>query len=568
MRRNRRCPSLLWVCLLALALATGAGALAADDQAAPGDEGKAAEAPAAGADAADAAKAAEPVREETAEENVLIPSGTFEEGTAGAGSLVVDSKPQGARVFVDGEEKGTTPLTLKDLSEGSHEVVLYLSGRGAYRQSVSGKGGKIFVDLQTDKGLGVGIVTVTTDPPDARVDADGQKAGLSPLELPLETGRHTLHLSKAGFKDVDLTVDVARDARKEVAVKLEPREGSLLVITNPAGADVALDGKPVGKSWEPLQVKDVAPGLHVVRVTKEGFRPWEKPDVEVRPDQGTSVLAALLPERDYTWVRFYTKPAGARVWVDGTEVGVAGADGVAVKLAKGAHALRFEVDPSITPGYQVLQAAMTFTDDDVNFKDNPIALPPIDENYTHGLSLIERGQKEEALGFLGRVAPEHASYAPARLAVVGILKDLGRIRDIPNELANLLSRPEYQNNPAINLAMGYWSLVAARDLPDTDAVPALVRGMEALDRAVMSMDLVPADQRDPLMVRATYYSALASEVLFDLTGEKKHVKKGAQAWEVFFAHADANAKAIEETWLEKARRHRQSLEFLAKKVGG
>ncbi|MBI5015760.1 MAG: PEGA domain-containing protein [Deltaproteobacteria bacterium] len=571
MRRIDLSPTRWWLFLAILALSLGLGAAGVVSPAVAADEAPAAAPPAAeatdaGRGTASAAETAkEPAQEETTEENVLVPQGTFEKGSD---VLVVESRPAGARVFVDGEEKGVTPLSVRDLADGPHEVVLYLSGRGAYRQAVSGRGGRIVVDLESNKGLGVGLVTVTSTPPDARVDVDGQKAGLSPLEVPLESGRHTLHISKTGFKPVDLTVDVGSDERKEVPVALVAKEGALLVLSNPVGADVTLDGKPAGKTWEPLVVKDVAPGLHAVRVSKDGYRPWEKADVEVRSDHSTSVLAALLPVRDYTWVRLYTKPAGARVWLDGQEVGVAGADGLAVKTSKGAHSLRFEVDPAVSPGFQSLQAAMTFSDDDLDFRENPIALPPIDENYTNGLSLIERGQKEEALGFLGRVAPEHPSYAPARLAVVGVLRDLGRVRDIPTELGTLVARPEYQNNPALNLALGYWSLVAGRDLPDTDAVAMLSQGMEALDRAVQSMDLVPADQRDVLTLKANYYAGMTAEILFDLTGEKKHVKKGSQAWEVFFAHAENNPKAFEETWIEKARRHRQSLAFLAKKLGG
>ena len=230
--------------------------------------------------------------------------------------------------------------------------------------------------------------------------------------------------------------------------------------------------------------------------------------------------------------------------------------------------MRLEVDPATTPGYQSLRITMTFTDDEVDLKASPIALPPIDENYTHALALLERGQKEEALGFLDRVPPEHASYAPARLAVVDVFKALGRIRDIPTELGSLLARPEFQNNPAINLAMGYWSLAAARDLSDAEAAGVLGTGLEALDRAASAMNLVPADQRDALALKANYYAGISSEILFDLTGDKKYVKKGTQAWEVFFAQLESTPKALEDTWIEKARRHRQSLEFLAKKLGG
>jgi hypothetical protein len=38
------------------------------------------------------------------------------------GSLQIDSTPQGARVFIDRQEAGATPLVVSDLSAGSHAV--------------------------------------------------------------------------------------------------------------------------------------------------------------------------------------------------------------------------------------------------------------------------------------------------------------------------------------------------------------------------------------------------------------------------------------------------------------
>jgi hypothetical protein len=58
------------------------------------------------------------------------------------GAIYVDSRPQGARVFVDGKAVGTTPLTLPDVPIGSHVVRLELADHRpwtASRQVTSGR---------------------------------------------------------------------------------------------------------------------------------------------------------------------------------------------------------------------------------------------------------------------------------------------------------------------------------------------------------------------------------------------------------------------------------------------
>lgn len=505
---------------------------------------------------------------EGVEEEILSTPSTFQAGEAELDVLSVGSRPEGARVFVDGEDRGKTPLELSDLEPGTHEVILYLSGRGAFRQTVEGRTGRIFVDLEAEKGMGMGLVSVETDPSDARVDVDGRRVGLSPLEFPLEAGRHTLLLSKDGFKDAESVVEVDPEGTHAVKVSLKPEEGAVLVITSPVGAEVLLDGKSVGKATEPLRVADVAPGTHAVRVQKEGYRPWEKTDLRVRSGETATVLAALLPERDYSWVRLFTEPPGARVWLDGTDMGVTGEDGLGFKASKGAHSLRLEADPVALPGYQPLRLTVNFADDEVDYSEKPLRLPQVDQNYTQAQALVERGQKEEALSFLARVPPDHPSYGEARLQMVDLLRDLGRAREIPAELRGLLDRPEYRNNPVLNTALGYWSLVAARDAGDAEATALLGGGLEALDRALQSVELFPAEERDALVLRAYYFAGVSSEILFSLTGEKKYVKKGAQSWEIFFARLELAPRALENEWIEKARNHRRTLEFLGKKLGG
>lgn len=42
--------------------------------------------------------------------------------------MYVDTRPRGARVMIDGRDQGSTPLTVKTLSAGSHTVRIDLSG--------------------------------------------------------------------------------------------------------------------------------------------------------------------------------------------------------------------------------------------------------------------------------------------------------------------------------------------------------------------------------------------------------------------------------------------------------
>lgn len=50
------------------------------------------------------------------------------EKTNGAAELAIASQKDGSEIFIDGERKGTTPLSFQDLSVGMHEVRLASSG--------------------------------------------------------------------------------------------------------------------------------------------------------------------------------------------------------------------------------------------------------------------------------------------------------------------------------------------------------------------------------------------------------------------------------------------------------
>ncbi len=78
---------------------------------------------------------------------VLVPS---------VGSLGIMSSPAGAKVFIDGNETGITPITLDNLYAGNHSVTLQLEGYASVQKPVtvlSGKSSNISFDLEPAGGF-------------------------------------------------------------------------------------------------------------------------------------------------------------------------------------------------------------------------------------------------------------------------------------------------------------------------------------------------------------------------------------------------------------------------------
>jgi hypothetical protein len=61
---------------------------------------------------------------------------------AGVGSIYLDSRPAGARVFLDGKDAGKTPATLPDVKSGAHRLRFELSGYKALDTSVTVRAGQ------------------------------------------------------------------------------------------------------------------------------------------------------------------------------------------------------------------------------------------------------------------------------------------------------------------------------------------------------------------------------------------------------------------------------------------
>jgi hypothetical protein len=115
----------------------------------------------------------------------------------------------------------------------------------------------------------LGTLSVQTNPAGATVVIDGQQRGATPLNLQLKPGRHVVELVTEG--DVR-TIPVMMTPGGQVSQFIEIARatsalGELQIRTEPAGAQVSVDGRPLGRS--PLTAEGLTPGQHTVVLENE-----------------------------------------------------------------------------------------------------------------------------------------------------------------------------------------------------------------------------------------------------------------------------------------------------------
>jgi hypothetical protein len=178
----------------------------------------------------------------------------------GTGTLRVSSTPPGAQVLVDGKARGVTPLTLTDVSTGSHEVALQ-SDAGTVTRTVTVATN---ATAAIDEAIFSGFVTVYS-PFDVTVSENGRVLRADDRhQIMLTAGTHELRLvNRALGFEVVRQVDVKPgDATN---LQLTPGPSSLTVTASDA-AEVWLDGTRLGDT--PMNAMPVPLGVHEIVVKR------------------------------------------------------------------------------------------------------------------------------------------------------------------------------------------------------------------------------------------------------------------------------------------------------------
>ncbi len=252
--------------------------------------------------------------------------------TVQSGTLAITTVPQNANVFIDNVFKGVTPLTLTDTPSGYHILRITLPGYDDYITSATVEPSKTVLiqavlpkdesntsvttvpaaTLTTAQPRQNGSLAVTSVPSGATVTLDGLYEGTTPVIIPdVLPGNHEISLAYPGYAQLKQSISVgssqttAVNANLVVSAGPAASTGSLTVITEPAGAQVSVDGDIKGVS--PATIPGLSAGTHTLLLKLEDYY-----------DLSTTVNVTSGQTQNYTTgLRKAFKPSAVEVGLTG-----------------------------------------------------------------------------------------------------------------------------------------------------------------------------------------------------------------------------------------------------------
>ncbi len=229
---------------------------------------------------------------------------------AGPPELVVESKPGGAQIFVDNELMARTSsggwARITTLAPGRRSLRISAEGYADFERAVDLKAGEtVTVNAVLERSKSApAILLVESRPGRAAVYLDGKLIGGTGVEgkfrsAELAPGSHRVRVSADGYVDFEQSVELVAARAVTVTALLETVKAAtagLVLESIPRGAAVTLDDRLVDKSSPGgnLNIQDLPPGRHRVRVAADGYAPFEQ-TIEISAGSVLTLRPSLLP---------------------------------------------------------------------------------------------------------------------------------------------------------------------------------------------------------------------------------------------------------------------------------
>lgn len=193
--------------------------------------------------------------------------------TPATGNLTIRSTPNGADILINGQSRGTTPLTLQDMTVGQYALELRINGYRSHTQQVSVREEQTQTVSATLAPL-TGRINLTVNP-GGRVLIDGRVASADvasshTLNVPL--GPHTIRVEHPELgvwqRSVRVTANATQSFNLDFTQEFEVRIGSFDTEGGFKRGEIYVDGSPVGRAPRPVQLRF---GRHEIEVRMEGY---------------------------------------------------------------------------------------------------------------------------------------------------------------------------------------------------------------------------------------------------------------------------------------------------------
>jgi Tol biopolymer transport system component len=248
--------------------------------------------------------------------------------------VTITTTPADAQIRINGIDRGKGPITEEFVFENKEQTHVVTASRLGFREQPvpiksDYKGNKLHIELKPFTAR----ITINVAPVPAKVFIDGRQVGpetdtiTRDLEFTVDpqTNKWTTHriaAERKGFQRIERLI-TWQDKEPVYNLRLEPQTKPLNVTTTPPGAQVLINGEPLGNSPVSVPAREFPIDLTTdeavpqkLRAVKPGYDPIE---MMIGWDDGKSDYHIDLAAKTKT-IRFITNPSGAVVTFDGKPI--------------------------------------------------------------------------------------------------------------------------------------------------------------------------------------------------------------------------------------------------------
>ncbi len=211
--------------------------------------------------------------------NGRVPLARHEKLILDSGAISVITEPAGAKVTVNGIERGVSPIIIKEIPKGRATVSVELAGHKSVKRELQlNAGDEQNVSFVLDEEPGA--LFLTSVPSGARFYVNGSASGKGPIRLAsLKPGIYSIKAEMDGYASIERQVRVPQGGEASEEFRLQSVRGRLEIKTSPAGAQILLDGHSYGvtkstydeATSDVMTIENVGVGEHTLIVRRDGY---------------------------------------------------------------------------------------------------------------------------------------------------------------------------------------------------------------------------------------------------------------------------------------------------------
>ena len=249
------------------------------------------------------------------------------------GYINISTSPeQGAKVFVDDDYIGESPITTDKLESGMHTVRVMKDMYKMKEQTFTVNDGQT-TNANITMAANFVNVTVNTDS-QSDIYVDEEYKGKGRWTGRLSDGSHIFEARKANHKASEKTIDLVLGKNETITLEApKPISGSIEINSSPMEANIYIDGKSYGTT--PNYINEIIIGTHELKIEKQGCTTITK-TINVKEGETLMVNEKLQTGKEIT---IKTDKSGDKVYVGDNYVGLSP---ITTTVAFGSHNIKAE----------------------------------------------------------------------------------------------------------------------------------------------------------------------------------------------------------------------------------